>query len=225
VQYCSLGTPEFTASWYCYHLGPFKCSPGPSAIWLFPWWTPSLDSHSWQMGLRSVWETKFGSQLGSNFAYTRFLQPWWENNWGGRFVSTWIHKPWLYVHSLDKWWHQCMTFPTRFQHPPPPSSWKVTVHPIWVVSFEISGMGVIWWGNQQGCHEWGCMCNGCLQLQPIQNVVMFNVNMFCLSMEYWSQARILDPTLSQWMRMNGLEHDWRIWGVITTTWLPSCHGS
>ena len=32
VQYCSLGTQEFTASWYCYHLGPFECSLRPPVL-------------------------------------------------------------------------------------------------------------------------------------------------------------------------------------------------
>jgi len=35
VQYCSLGTPEFTASLYCYHLGPFECSPRPPVLFGF----------------------------------------------------------------------------------------------------------------------------------------------------------------------------------------------
>jgi len=56
VQYCSLGTPEFTASWYCYHLGPFECSPRPpvlsgfplvnSSFSRFPFLTPTHPAHT-----------------------------------------------------------------------------------------------------------------------------------------------------------------------------------
>ena len=49
VQYCSLGTPEFTASWYCYHLGSLECPPRPPVLSGFsPGELPLLlDSHSW----------------------------------------------------------------------------------------------------------------------------------------------------------------------------------
>src|SRR5882724_6057291 len=35
VPLCSLGIPEFTASWYCYLLGPLECPPRPPVLSVF----------------------------------------------------------------------------------------------------------------------------------------------------------------------------------------------
>jgi len=82
VPLCSLGIPEFTATWSYYLLVPLSVHPGPSVIWVFPWWTQLPLIPSSDMGIRSRLPTR-DRQLPNE---------WWK-----------LWEPHKQVRDMQKW--------------------------------------------------------------------------------------------------------------------------